>query len=393
MMPHVHFVHPLIFWLGLPCILSFLLLAAYYNTRLIEGLRKFYAPAGMILLDIFSPRSLKQLVSIWAHWILAACFLVTATAMPNGSFAPDLVRKGSVYVEFVVQVNNAMGDESDRKYHPEGDPGAMYQWGTRLDQVKRYIDNDFLPQLKGNKTGITTVEGAGYNMWDLTDDNESPISAFRVMLDSFTKVGSAPGKGANYASGFQSALDEFDLIRDMDKKAGDTVEKEYFIVLFADGNYSGDKEVLNKELAELAKRHVHLLIVGMGEPNIVDVPKYDVTTHQRAGVYEGQTQYNPAVLQEMQKAVPGADFIYAPPGTEHINYNFPAKSGGLYAVPHDANLYPWFVIAALLLISNLALSGGRLPRWRHIVLALQQLRSLRRIFNPGRFSGQKQKRL
>jgi hypothetical protein len=138
----------------------------------------------------------------------------------------------------------------------------------------------------------------------------------------------------------------------------------------------------------LAKRQVHLLIIGMGEPSIVDVPKYDVTTHQLSGTFEGQTQYQPNTLLAMQKAVPGADFIYAPPGTEHINYNLPAKAGGLFAVPHQSNLDAWFVIGALLLLVNLALTGGRLPRWHHVVLSFEPLRLFYRFLKSRQSSGQ-----
>jgi hypothetical protein len=205
------------------------------------------------------------------------------------------------------------------------------------------------------------------------------------MLDSFAKVGSAPDAGANYASGFETAIKEFDLIRALDKKAGDTTAKEYFIVLFADGNFRGDKGQLTKMEEEMTKRQIHLLVVGMGEQEIVDVPKYDVTTHQRNGTFEGQTQLQPAQLQEMQKAVPGADLLWAPPGTEHLHYNFPSKAGGLYAVPHDSNLYPWFLIIGLLALLNVTITGGRVPKLRHIMLWLEPVRRLRR-FLPSRQS-------
>ena len=385
LVPNIHFVYPLVFWIGVPVTVALFAAAGWYNTLRLHGLRKHYAgDESMIHLDRYSPRNNKQVVSVWVDWTVAIVFFVVALAMPNGTFAPDLVRKGAVYVEFVIQVNNAMGDESDRKYHPEGDPGVMYQWGTRLDMVKRFIVQDMLPQLKGNKTGLTTVEGKGFNLWDLDQDNEDPTGGFRVMLDSFAKIGSAPDAGANYASGFQTALDEFDLIKSQDKKEGDTGSKEYFIVLFADGNFRGDKDQLSKVLAELAKRKIHLLIVGMGEAQNVSVPKYDPTTHQRSGVYEGETSFKPDMLQSMQKAVPGAEFIYAPPGTEHIKYSFPSKSAGLYAVPHDSNLYGWFVLVGLLAIVKVTVFGGRWPKWRFIVHAFEPLWQLRRYISNKR---------
>jgi hypothetical protein len=285
--------------------------------------------------------------------------------MPYGNFAPELARKGALQVEFVVQVNNAMADESDRKYHPEGDPGMMFQYDSRLDMVKRFIDNDFLPELKGNETGVTTFEGLGYNMWDLTADNQSPNSAFRIMLDTYTQVGAAPGAGANISSGLDSAMQEFDLITKLDKQSGDSAAKTRFIVLFTDGNDTSDPQALASAEAELSKRHIHLLIVGLGETYPVSVPTYDATTHERNGAYDGQTSYQPKVLAAIQQAVPGADLIYAPPGTEHVNYDFPQKAGGLYAEPHQSNLYAWLVAAALLVVLNLTIAGGRLPRLRY----------------------------
>lgn len=356
----IQFMDPYLFWIGVPIVLVSGLALSWYSTKAIEGARKFYG--DLALLDLFTPRSQKQTRSIWAQWILFFMVLVAAAAGPNASDTPSMVRAGAVQVMFLIDVSPSGGAEDYRPYieAPPGKsvPTQMYQWGTRIDMAKQLIRRDFLPQLKDNEVGLITVQGSGYNMWDLTRDHNG---AFSYMLENFVQVGAAPGGGADFASGIQAALDEFKLIGGKDK--------ERFIVLFSDGGFTGDKAELDKVLQELNKQNVRLLVVGLGGHTPVAVPKYDSSSKQRNGAYEGTTKYEPALLEHMAKSVKGGTLLAAPPGTEHVKYDFPAKAGGLYAVPKKSNLYFWFLIFDLLLLANITFGAGGLPKWK-LVLAL-----------------------
>jgi hypothetical protein len=348
----IQFMDPYLFWIGVPLVLLAGIALAWYSTKSIEGARKFYG--DLALLDLFTPRSAKQTRSLWAQWILFFAILIAAAAGPNATDTPELAQAGALQVQVVIDVSPSMGAEDYRPFIKpalgQTVPTAMYQWGTRIDMAKQIIKNDLLPQLKDNEVGLVTVEGSGYNMWDLTRDHK----ALSYMLDNFVQVGAAPGGGADYVSGIQTALDGFKL-------SGET-GKERFIVLISDGGFTGDPAAMDKLLQELKKQNVHLLIIGFGGNTPITVPKYDSSTKQRNGAYEGTTAYEPEFLRKMVAAVPGATLLTVPPGTEHISsYNFPEHAGGLYAKPKKSNLYFWFLCFDMLLLLSITFGGGELP--------------------------------
>lgn len=359
----IQFMDPYLFWIGAPIVLGLGFALAWYSTKSIEGARKFYGE--LALLDLFTPRNERATKSLWAQWVALALLILAAAAGPNASDTPTMAEAGSLQVQFVFDVSNST-DAEDYRAHmpvPQGQvaPSPMYQWGTRIDMAKLIAERDFLPQLRHNEVGLITVSGAGYNMWDLTTDHEG---ALKYILKRFVKARAAPGGGADFTSGLKAAIDSF-------KIAGGK-GKERFIVFFTDGGFTGDRAELDKVLEQLNKEKIHLLIVGLGGSSPVTVPKYDPTTKQRNGAYEGTTAYEAEIPQFMQSKVEGATLLLAPPGTEKLSFDFPAKSGGHYAVPKQANLYPWFLAAAFLLLLNITFGGGGFPKWKlaaQVVLA------------------------
>jgi hypothetical protein len=340
-----------------------------------------------VQLDKLSPTSKWQNRSLWFQWVVLLEVLLLALAGPNFSTMPEMVAAGAVQVQFLYDVSPSMGAEDYRSFLPAPPggtiPDAAYAWGTRLDAAKYYM-NDLLPQLENNEAGIITIEGVGYNLWDVTRDL-TPTGAFHHMLDKFVKPGAAPGAGADYTSGIQAALDEFDLVSQSEKAIGDNAEKVKFIVFFSDGGFTGDAAALDKELDLLKKNNVRLLIVAMGGSNAVNVPKYDETTHRRNGeFYAGTTALDDGILKHMRDAVPGSELIYAPPGTAHIHYSFPQKAGGLYAKATQSNLRPWLLALALLLFASITVGGGGLPRWR-LINPVQHLADIWRAVRRFRF--------
>jgi hypothetical protein len=304
----------------------------------------------------------------------------------------------------VFDVSNSQAAQDPRPYYAaisgEKDPGKAYQWGTRIDMNKALFKRDLLPQLKDNKAGLITVEGTGYNMWDVTSDI-GPDGAFQHMLNKFVQPGSAPGGGCDYTSGIQAAINEFDLISSIEKKQGDTGDKVRFIALYTDGGFSGDEQALMKVLDAMVKRQIRLLIVDDAGVVPFTVGKYDVHTHRATGEsFDGTTASSPGILLKMVTRMQGlgtiiiaqqpgvygmsgseketADvlerqghLLYTPYSNMQLKYNIPQKAGGLYSRPAHSNLKPILLGIVILLFISVTTGGGGLPRLRYILPRLR----------------------
>ncbi|MGH9550172.1 MAG: hypothetical protein ACRD3W_12395, partial [Terriglobales bacterium] len=214
-MLQIHFMDPWILWFWAPMLACHVGILAWLNHIRTQGVRELWG--DRLLLDAFSPRTKTQSLSLWAHWLVFSLIMAAALAGPNVDSAPDMVPAGAVQVEFVYDVSPSQAAEDYRSFlpAPRGSllaPSRDFQWGTRLDAAKFYTREDLLPQIANNQAGLTTIEGAGYNMWDITTDL-APNGAFQHMLDKFVQVGAAPGGGCDYTSGLQAALDEFQLMQ------------------------------------------------------------------------------------------------------------------------------------------------------------------------------------
>lgn len=367
-MSHLEFMSPQIFWWLVPCA-TICLLLAWHNLSVQDGMRKYWGEAP--LLDAFSPRNREQSVRLWLQWVAFVLGLIFCLAGPNVSQAPEMVQSGAVQAEFIFDASRSMGAEDYRPYLPVADgvrtPDNSFQWGTRVDAAKYYLRKDLLPQLSGNEAGLITVMGAGYNMWDITRDLGAN-GAFQHVLDKFVQVGSAPGGGFDLTSGLKAALDEFDLIADLQSKAGDRSPKIRFITLFTDGGFSGDQAELDKVLNQLNEKKVRLLIVALGGTTPMTVSKFDERTHRRTKeFYAGTTRVDTKILEHIKSRVVNSTLIKAPPGTKALDYSFPQAAGGLYAHPNRANLKPWFLLLDCLLLVSITIGGGGRPRVRYIV--------------------------
>ncbi len=367
-MLNLRFMDPSVLWVWVPMTIVLGGAFAWYNLRALDSARELWG--DHIFLKQFSPQNSAQSKRLWAMWVGFVLILVVALAGPQLSTTPDMVPAGSVEVEFVYDVSPSMAAEDYRAFLPAPDglsiPDKAFQWGTRIDAAK-YYTGQLLVQLKNNMAGLTTLMGDGFNMWDMTTDL-SPKGAFNVMRQKFVQVLAAPGGGSDYTNGLKSALAEFDLMDEVHRRLGQPTDKVRFIVLFTDGGFTGDPAELKKMLAEVKKRKVRLLIVGLGGSAPITVPKYDDTTKRRNGQYfEGTTKLDTAVLKMMKDAVPDAELILAPPGTERINYSFPQKAGDLHARPAQSNLRPWLLMSDILLLIVITIGGGGMPRWKLVI--------------------------
>jgi hypothetical protein len=351
---------------------------AAYNLKVLDVTRDYWGER--LTLNEFSPRTRKESISLWLQWVLVVALLVVCCCNPNLTTMPQTVEAGAVEWQNVFDVSNSQAAEDTRPFYGaltgEQDPGPLFQWGTRLDTNKALFKKYLLPQLNNNKAGIITVEGAGYNMWDITSDL-SASGAFQHMLNKFVQTGSAPGGGCDYTSGIQAALDEFDLVASIEKKDGDTSEKIRFIALWTDGGFSGDEKELNKVLDKLVERKIRLLIVDTAGDAPITVPKYDPRTHKRNGeYYKGMTKSEPELIRRMVYRLKDlGTLILAPPGTTEIKYNIPQQAGGRYARPAHSNLKPYLLVAVIALFLSITTGGGGLPRPSFFLPAVRSIKS------------------
>jgi len=367
----IEFQHPLLIWVGIPLVLSVVAALAYANLLTLDGVRRLWG--DHVMLDQFTPRNKRHSYSLWGQWVAIIVVLMLACAGPNISKTPQMVPAGAVQVVFMYDGSPSMGAE-EFKPVMKAPPGldSSSQWGTRLDMAKQ-LTRELLPQLGNNEAGLITVMGAGFNMWDITRDLSSR-GAFNHMLDKFVKLGAAPGAGCDYANGLLSALKEFEVISEYQKKHGDTVEKVKFIVLFTDGGYTGDPQALDEALDKVKQAGIRLLVVGIGGTTPVTVPKYNDQGRRSGEFYAGDTKLETKWLFRMKDRA-GADVVLVNPGTTSIEYSFPQKAGGLYARPSQSNVTPWLLLIALALFVSITTGGGGLPRWRMLVPDLAAARS------------------
>jgi hypothetical protein len=377
-------------------------LIAWYNLSMLEGARRFWGDS--IVFNRFSPRNRRQRITLWALWIALFEVLIISHGGPNLTTAPKTVPAGSTQVMFDYDGSNSSAAQPGRQYFAamsgEKDPGQQFQWGTNLD-IEKFYTKELLPQLAKNEAGLETIVGAGFNTWDLTRDL-SEDGALYYMLDNWVVVGGATGGGCDYASGLQADLDEFNKITELDKQAGDTAEKERFIVLFTDGGFTGDEKALDAVLDEINHENeinqakLHLLLVEVGGAKPTSVKKYDeetniVTKESFAGttfaepvtavpgqgeVYpgypvKGRMKTGEKTLLHILARVKYADLIYAPPGTMNIHYSFPQKLGGIYAQAGESNLRPVFYVIAILIYIAISTGGGGKPQLRLIFLPIR----------------------
>lgn len=192
--------------------------------------------------------------------------LVVAYADPVTSAVPSVAAEGSLQVIAVIDVSNSMGAEPYRDAMPpvNGVPGSRVQgpYGNSLDMTKHIVTGDIMPAIVGNQLGVVLYAGAGYAQAELTND----FGALRWVLTHWIEVGDAYGGGSNYADGLSQAVAMF---------ARRDSQKQRTIVLFSDGGFTGDPQMLGEVLAEMRRLEIRLVIVAVGPSRPMPIPMYD----------------------------------------------------------------------------------------------------------------------
>ncbi len=328
---------------------------AYHARR---NARKAYGEERLVNRYSNTPSRRTEL-SVGLAWVVAMAMLVIAAAGPMLPQAPDTVPSGSLRVVVVSDVSKSMAAEDYRSVMPakSGVPAAEVPgpYGTRLEAVKRVIEDQIMPAIIGNQLGIATYCGNGFDQADLTDD----FASLRWVIDNWMKVGNAPGGGSDYAEGLSMALQIFDSAKESN------VQK--VIVIFSDGGFTGDEASLTKVLEEIKARGIRVVIVGVGSDTPIPIPVYNPETGQLTGYVQDDkkatvtTGIEEANLAKLKAATDGT-YVRLDP-RQSLNVSWASQLTGSKAQTHEKHVFQYPLGLALVLLFGLFLRGAILQRF------------------------------
>lgn len=337
--------------LSLVVVLPLVFLLAFAGFRAKAAARARYGESRLV--DRFTRRRTLASHLIGASaWAAVVALLVVAAAKPTLPEAPDQVRAGTMQVVVVMDVSKSSAAEDYRGQMPGSPAGSTVAdgpSGSRLDMSK-YQTERIMQTIAGNELGIVTYSGEGFSQADLSSD----FTALRFILKNFVKVGSAPGSGSDYARGLKTAVETL--------KRDNAPGKQRVIVLFSDGGIPKSDtfvQELNDVLAEMQKENIKLIIVGVGGYTPTELPQYNGNAFKSYFQADGKvvtTTIDEAPLKVIANAS-GAEYYHVEPGQTDLNIRWVYSLGGTRTEPQVAQIYPYFLGAALLLLFALSLSG------------------------------------
>lgn len=295
-----------------------------------------------------SPLNPRKEVLFLSGYTATMLLLGIAAAGPVMQGSPVSVSAGAIDVVVVTDVSPSMASEEYRSFMPGRDglepsqvPGA---YGSRLDFVKHMIESRIMSALSNNRLGIVTYSGLGFTQAELTHDHPS----LRWILRHWIPIGGAPGNGSDFASGLREALMLF----------GDEA-RERVIVLFSDGGFTGSRDDLRQVVAELERRGVRLVIVGVGGDEPAPIPQYSPLGELRGNLLRnGQpvlTHFEEEPLLALRAATNG-EYIRMAPG-DALNVRWANVLAGERVEMGQRHLFVFPLSTALLLLCLLQMRG------------------------------------
>ena len=356
-METLSFLRPLLL-LALIAVVPITVGALYLAYHARGNARKAYGEERLV--NRFSATPSRRLeLCVGLGWIVAMAMLVIAAAGPILPDAPDTVPAGSLRVVVVSDVSKSMAAEDYRAQMPPKDgvtaPEVPGPYGTRLQAVKRVVEEQIMPAIVGNQLGMATYCGNGFDQADLTDD----FVSLRWVIDNWMNVGNAPGGGSDYAEGLTMALTIFDEAREADLQK--------VIVLFSDGGFTGDQTALSKVLEKIKARGIRVVIVGVGSDTPIPIPVYNAETGQMTGYIQDDkkatitTGIEEANLLKLQAETDGT-YVRLDP-RQNLDVQWASKLTGTKSLTHQKLMFKYPLGLALLLIFGLLLRGVLVQRF------------------------------
>lgn len=296
------------------------------------------------------PLSFRLEALTFTGYALVLLLLSAAVAGPFNRGYPVRVQSGAVDVVVVTDVSRSMASEEYREFMPprgETRPGQVAgAYGSRLDFVKHMIETRIMPALVNNRLGIVTYSGLGFLQAELTHDQPS----LRWIMRHWMPIGGAPGNGSDFASGLREALQLFPQ---------DGSDRQRVIVLFSDGGFTGADSELTEVVAELGRKNVRVIIVGVGSTQPTPIPVYS-SSGESAGnlMRDGRpvlSTFEEGRLIALREAVQG-EYIRLAPG-DNLNLEWASLVAGERVDSGDRHLYVYPLSAAALLLLVLQLRG------------------------------------
>lgn len=296
--------------------------------------------------------------------VVGLSLLVVALSRPSIKNGTAEFPHGTIDVISIVDVSRSMA-VPDYKEALAGTPNAE---GRRLDMARHLILTDVVPSLNYNRLGIISYAGTGFPMAFLSDD----MLALDWMLKRALVMGSAPGENSEMGKAFQMAFTLFDL----DSKPGN----RKVIVLFSDGGNDTELPELHAAIAELQKRGVELIIVGLGKPVGSPIPvnllsKSDQGRFYNQKFYEHQGQVVTSKLEEntllLMRNMTGGRYVRVVNASDFSIGNLISKAD-VKRKEGEQELFHWplmfsalFLFATLFIPRTLKGNDGE-PRYRFV---------------------------
>ena len=339
----VGFSHPEMMWLF--WLLPVALLSLWGGSRFRRKAESQYgADEYMYRYGRKPKRWLDNVLSV--GWGVVALGVILTAVGPNAKNTPERVPEGTTRAIVVMDVSKSTGSEDYRDSMPADageKPDLNKPWGRRIDMGKYQIYK-IMKAIEGNKLGLVTYTENGFPQGELTAD----FDALRFVVKEWVDVGSAPGNGSNYGKGLQEALDMFERTKD---DGG----KQKVIVMISDGGFTNDAneevkpsgdERLNKVIAEIKKRGIKLVIIGVGIPGKNAIPVYDggkLTGYMQVDGATVTTSFEEDNLRALASA---ADATYrhieTDAASQNVQIDWSREIGGSRIVMKQTELFLYF---------------------------------------------------
>lgn len=274
--------------------------------------------------------------------MLGLAFLVVAISRPSISDGKAEFPHGSIDVIAIVDVSRSMAVPD---YKGKLD-GTDFAEGRRLDMARHLIADDLIPSLNYNRLGVVTYSGSAFPMAFLSDD----MLAMDWVLKRALVMGSAPGEGSEMDKAFEMAFTLFDLDSSPDHRK--------IVVLFSDGGNDAEVAEMHEIMAELEKRGVELIVVGLGNPVAAPIPvnllsKSDQSRYYGKDNYEHEGQVVTSKLEEnwllLMRNVTGGRYVRVVDPSDFSIGTLVSRAEVTYK-PGEQELFFWPLIASTLLL-------------------------------------------
>ena len=158
---------------------------------------------------------------------------------------------------------------------------------SRLEQAKKVTD-DLLNSLKGESVGLVVFAGTAFVQVPLSPDYQI-IREFMPSLDTDY----LPQGGSDYSKMLDAALEGF----------SETPDRDRYLVVLSDGESSTD--AWNERLADLSKRQIHVLSIGLGTDKGGFIPDSQGGFHVDRNGDPVLSKLMPATLQTLANRTSG----------------------------------------------------------------------------------------